>query len=166
MEWEKKKPTLKCNHCVCKELVEIQKAQEIVENRKPEKSDCTLGDGEHQKLDTVPFILQTPYGNPFFTFGDVGAGDCFITVFFKVISINHDTCCAKLELLKPNKPITDPDTGSVEIDKVCDVDFVTKTSECITLSLKCFSAIKCLKPSFVKEEGEGKWEKEDYGVGD
>ncbi|MFC4323476.1 CotY/CotZ family spore coat protein [Litchfieldia salsa] len=138
--------------CICETLEKIKLAQEEAKEAKKSALHHCLKDLDENRLlyDTVPFILQTPYGHPYFTWGNFGDDDCFITVFFKVVDIDCENCCAKLQLLKPNKPIYDDDTGSVELDQICKVDYVTETKECVFVELKCYSAIKCLDPSFVQ----------------
>lgn len=135
-----------CHSCICAELERIQVAQE----RK--KEDCTFCslDEPQSTQDTIPILLQTPYGHPFFTWGDIGEPTCFVTIFFKVLSVDCKNQCVKLELLRPNHPLSDCDEA-FDPKRVCDIDYVEKTSECITLSLKCFAAVKCLKPILVKD---------------
>ncbi|MBR7553774.1 CotY/CotZ family spore coat protein [Allobacillus sp. GCM10007491] len=126
--------------CVCDTLLLIQKTQQKAKSM----SYC----GYNHRY--VPVVLQTPYGNPFVTFGSVGKKDCFLTVFFKVIRVDCENNCAQLELLRPNRSIVDEETGEVEWEKICQVEYVTKTSECITVKLGCYNAVKCLPYTFGK----------------
>jgi hypothetical protein len=140
----------KCKSCICEKLEEIAEAQDEVRNRKYD-STCSLNDIQsHRVHDTIPFILQTPYGHPYFTWGKVGTEHCFVTVFFSVVKVDCKENCAVLRLLKPNASLIDPDTDTVEPALICNVDFVTKTNECVLVDLSCFSALKCLSPSFIK----------------
>ncbi|MFK4998911.1 CotY/CotZ family spore coat protein [Bacillus sp. N9] len=82
--------------------------------------------------------------------GKIGEKGCFVTIFFKVVKVDCKNNCAVLQLLKPNKSIIDPDTDSVEISKICNVDYVKLTKECIQVDLNCYSAVKCISPDFVK----------------
>lgn len=142
-----------CKNCICEMLEDIVKAQqEVRSNHRGDNCTNPLSDIHHQPThDTIPFILQTPYGHPFFTWGNVGTDKCFVTVFFSVVKVDCEENCAVLKLLKPNASLIDPDTDSVEPALICNVDYVTKTDECVLVDLKCFSALKCLKPSFVKK---------------
>lgn len=136
--------------CLCEILEDIVEAQEEVKNRKYD-STCSLNDIKPQSFhDTIPLLLQTPYGNPYFTWGNVGLEDCFVTVFFSVEKVNCEKNCVVLRLLKPNASLIDPDTDTVEPALICNVDYVTKTKECVLVDLSCFSAIKCLSPNLVK----------------
>jgi hypothetical protein len=141
----------KCKSCICEKLEEIADVQDEVRNRKYD-SHCSLNDiHRHPVQDTIPFLLQTPYGHPYFTWGKVGTEHCFVTVFFSVVKVDCEENCAVLRLLKPNASLIDPDTDSVEPALICNVDYVTKTNECVLVDLSCFSALKCLSPSFIKK---------------
>ncbi|WP_236687143.1 CotY/CotZ family spore coat protein [Ornithinibacillus californiensis] len=142
----------KCRNCICEMLEDIREAQEEVRNRTEDKC-CSLNDMEQRPIhDTIPFLLQTPYGHPYFTWGKVGTEHCFVTVFFSVVKVDCEENCAVLRLLKPNASLIDPDTDSVEPALICNVDFVTKTNECVLVDLSCFSALKCLSPKFIKNK--------------
>lgn len=103
---------------------------------------------------TIPFILQTQKGDPFFTWGKVGKKNCFATIFFKVIKLDRETGCIKLRLLSPNKSVWDEDVNGIRLGRICEIDFVTETEESVTVDPTSFSAIKCFDPYFVKEEKE------------
>lgn len=144
-----------CNKCVCGVLSNILNQQL---ERKEENEACCSDSCYSQPMkikssffNTIPFILQTPYGQPFFTWGKIGECDCFVTVFFKVIEVDCKNNCAVLELLMPNVSIIDPDTCCVETANICDVDFVIPTKECIQVDLSCFTAVKCISPEFLSE---------------
>lgn len=144
-EHEKHESKCKCHSCVCeilKDLVEYQK-----ENLQGEI--CSL-QRHRESPDIIPFILQTPYGEPFFTIGNIGK-DCFVTIFFKVVKVDCEKNCAILKLLKPNRTIVDPETGCVELDKVCEVDYLIETNECVFVGLSCYNAIKLVDPKLVKK---------------
>ncbi|MFB4168635.1 CotY/CotZ family spore coat protein [Virgibacillus sp. JSM 102003] len=139
-----------CKSCICEVLSDILEQQR--ENKREWCGACSLKNVNKSVFkDTIPFILQTPYGHPFFTWGKVGTDDCFVTVFFKVIKVDCEKNCAVLKLLKPNVSIIDTDTDCVETSTICDVDYVTPTKECILVDLNCYSAVKCISPNFVKE---------------
>jgi Spore coat protein Z len=140
-----------CKSCICKQLEEIADVQDEVKNKKYD-STCSINDIRRETAhDTIPFILQTPFGNPYFTWGKVGTENCFVTVFFSVVKVDCKENCAVLQLLKPNASLIDPDTTTVEPALICEVDFVTQTNECVLVDLSCFSALKCLSPNFIKK---------------
>ncbi|WP_182199321.1 CotY/CotZ family spore coat protein [Paraliobacillus salinarum] len=140
-----------CKDCICEMLLDILEKQEAYQKSKV--NPCSLLNSDRLTLHaTVPFILQTPYGHPFFTWGHVGTDDCFITTFFRVIKVDCDQNCAVLQLLRPNVSIVDPETNCVEADSLCDVDFVTLTKECVLVDLSCYTSIKCISPEFVMKD--------------
>jgi hypothetical protein len=140
-----------CKNCVCELLSDIvenqRKHEEIACNPVSDLSPSCVSECG----DTVPVILQTPYGQPFFTWGKIGTDDCFVTIFFKVVKVDCEKNCAVMQLLKPNKSIIDPETECMETKMICDVDYVTPTKECILIKLNCYNAVKCISCSFVKK---------------
>jgi hypothetical protein len=141
----------KCKSCICDMLEDIVEAQKESRNRQYD-STCSLDDNSQRPIhNTIPFLLQTPYGHPYFTWGKVGTEDCFVTVFFSVVKVDCEENCAVLRLLKPNASLIDPDTDTVEPALICNVEFVTETNECVLVDLSCFSALKCLSLDFVKK---------------
>ena len=146
---DQKKEVCGCKKCICEVLSYILERQE--ENISNCSGSCFSRPITNPFSDIIPFILQTPYGQPFFTWGKIGENDCFVTVFFKVIKVDCKNNCAVLQLLKPNISIIDPDTRCVETANICDVDFVIPTKECIQVDLSCFTAVKFISPDFVKK---------------
>lgn len=139
-----------CNDCICDMLLDILAKQEAYQKLKV--NPCSLLNSDRSTFcEVIPFILQTPYGHPFFTWGHIGTDDCFVTTFFKVVKVDCDQNCAVLQLLRPNVSIVDPETSCVETDSLCDVDFVTPTRECVLVDLSCYTSIKCISPEFVKK---------------
>ncbi|RPF50696.1 CotY/CotZ family spore coat protein [Aquisalibacillus elongatus] len=136
----------KCVSCVCEVLDDLLKQQQ----RHGEDHCVQSLKSPKKHFDVIPFMLQTPYGHPFFTFGKVGSKHCFITVFFKVVKVDCHKNCAVLELLKPDRPIFDHETDCVEIDKICDVKELRRTGECVFVDLSCYSAVKLISPELVK----------------
>ncbi|WP_060679936.1 CotY/CotZ family spore coat protein [Virgibacillus halodenitrificans] len=138
-----------CKTCLCEVL------SEIVEREKENEEYNITCDLKRSKQpvcsDIIPFIIQTPYGHPFFTWGRIGTKQCFATVFFRVVKVDCKNNCAVLQLLKPNKSIIDEDTDCVENSSICEVDFVTQTKECVVVDLKCYSSVKFISPSFIKK---------------
>lgn len=114
------------------------------------RSTCKLIEAPAFK--TIPFILQTQKGEPFFTWAKAGKPDCFVTIFFKVNKMDLETGCVTLRLLRPNKCVWDDELNGVRFKRICEVDFVTESDEGVTIDPTNFSAIKCFDPAFVKEE--------------
>src|SRR5690554_15852 len=87
-----------CKSCICELLEDILEEQKC---RMMDDCNCSILQQEHHHRHTIPFLLQTPYGNPFYTWGKIGSDDCFVTVFFKVLKVDCKKNCAVLQLLKP-----------------------------------------------------------------
>ncbi|WP_299092998.1 CotY/CotZ family spore coat protein [uncultured Metabacillus sp.] len=103
---------------------------------------------------TIPFILQTQKGDPFFTWGKAETTNYFATVFFKIVKLEHDTGCATLGLLRPNLSIWDEELEHVKIGKIYEIAFVTETDEVVTIDPASYSAIKYFDPGMVVEENK------------
>ena len=144
----------KCEDCICKVLSDLLDVQKNKNNKK--EQDCSCTDSIHpkpvHKKEVIPFILQTPYGHPFFTWGNIGKDDCFATVFFTVLKVDCKKNCALLRLMKPNISMFDPETDCIESTKICEVKHVVPTKECILVKLNCYNAVKLTSPAFVKEQ--------------
>ncbi|MFC4320618.1 CotY/CotZ family spore coat protein [Litchfieldia salsa] len=133
-------------NCVCDAVQNIADLQDAVEDCCPTSCYENLLSPVANLGDTIPFMLTNKCGDLFKAFGNVGqleAGDCFETVFFRVETIRND-CCATLSLLQPTEAI-DCDCK----EKVCDVTGLEKTDYCIEVDLTCFCAIQCLSPRLV-----------------
>ena len=77
---------------------------------------------------------------------------CF-SIFFRVQNV-FDNCCATLQVLEPrgeNGRRIDlfDDHGKLRLDKVCDVERFEATGSCVTVDLKCFCGIQCIKDVFI-----------------
>ncbi|WP_330949539.1 CotY/CotZ family spore coat protein [Virgibacillus sp. MG-45] len=139
-----------CHPCICELLLDIVNKQRGISLHGEQL--CSLRQVNKRLMqNTVPIMLQTPYGNPFYTWGNIGSEDCFVTVFFKVVKVDCKKNCAVLQLLKPNISLIDEETDCVEDARICEVDAVTKTKECILVDLSCYSAVKCLSVDLVVE---------------
>ncbi|KKI89355.1 hypothetical protein WQ54_26110 [Bacillus sp. SA1-12] len=101
---------------------------------------------------TIPFILQTQKGDPFFTWGKAGTTSCFATIFFKIVKLEHETGCATLGLLRPNLSVWDDKLDGLRIGKIYEIAFITETDEVVTIDPTGYSAIKCFDPGLVVEE--------------
>ncbi|WP_194840928.1 CotY/CotZ family spore coat protein [Filobacillus milosensis] len=154
-EKDKKHHDIKCNctTCVCEVLEDILEQQRKNEELCDSIKSLKPSRNHHE---TIPFMLQTPYGHPFFTFGKIGTDKCFVTVFFRVVKVDCKKNCALLELLKPDKSIIDCETDCVEIDKICEVEILFRTGECIFIDLSCYSAVNIISPELVKKKHKHK----------
>ena len=143
----------KCSaeNCVCEAVENIHDLQNAIEEEGcPTSCFSNLLSPSRHLGDTIPFILYTSKSKPFVAFGNVGelqAGPCFSTVFFRVENI--DDCCATLRLLiafDDNRRVLD---FTEDKDKICDVCRLENTSFCIEVDLECFCAIECLNPQLI-----------------
>lgn len=77
---------------------------------------------------------------------------CF-SVFFRVQNI-FDNCCATLQVLQPldrrNNPVDIIKNNKVDLDALCRVENFAATNSCITVDLKCFCGIQCIKDVFIE----------------
>ena len=76
---------------------------------------------------------------------------CF-SVFFRVQNI-FDNCCASLQVLEPRdawgKKVNLFKHGKLDFDEICKVERFEATGSCITVDLKCFCGIQCIKDVFI-----------------
>lgn len=77
--------------------------------------------------------------------------NCF-SVFFRVQNI-FDNCCATLQVLEPRdedgRRVDILKNGKIDFDKLCDVENFEATDSCITVDLKCFCGVQCIKDVFI-----------------
>ncbi|WLV25338.1 CotY/CotZ family spore coat protein [Aciduricibacillus chroicocephali] len=141
-------------NCICKVLKNLLETQRKRKGEMDttESCTCSINRGTDQEKEPISFILQTPYGHPFFTWGKIGKKDCFATVFFTVEKVDCKENCALLRLMKPNKTIIDPDTECIESSSICGVDYVVPTKECVFIKLDCYSAVKLTSADFIKSK--------------
>ena len=135
--------------CVAEAVENINDLQDAVEEECPSSCYSNLLSPSHSLGDTVPFVLFTSKSKPFVAFGNVGevdAGPCFSTTFFRVEHISDH--CATLSLLiafDKDRHILD----FTDKDSVCDVFRLEKSKYCIEVDLDCFCAIECLNPRLI-----------------
>ena len=143
----------KCSaeNCVCEAVENIHDLQNAIEEEGcPTSCFSNLLSPSRHLGDTIPFIIYTSKSKPFVAFGNVGelqAGPCFSTVFFRVEDIKD--CCATLRLLiafDENRRVLD---FTEEKDKICDVFRLEKKNFCVEVDLECFCAIECLNPQLI-----------------
>ncbi|MDA1475887.1 CotY/CotZ family spore coat protein [Bacillus changyiensis] len=139
------------DNCVCEAVENIFELQNAIHDEGcPTSCFNNLLSPTRHFGDTIPFILYPAESKPFVAFGNVGelgAGPCFNTVFFRVEKIKG--CCATLRLLiafDENRHILD---FTDEKDKICDVFRLEKTNFCVECDLECFCAIECLNPQLI-----------------
>lgn len=140
------------DNCVCRVLRQLV----------PERAEaCTTGCFPNNvNNELTPFLLTNTAGTLHFAFGNIGAGpgtdpgDCFVTPFFAVVSVDNN-CCAVLELLQPNVDLL-AGAGAIcclPINAVCTVTDLTRTGICVNVDLRCFCQVNCLDPSLVVNNG-------------
>ncbi|WP_246031555.1 CotY/CotZ family spore coat protein [Salibacterium salarium] len=140
--------------CVCDTVAAIKKAQDEAEDNDSRNCrnrcfDSLLSPTSNNNgLDTIPFILQDKKGNYFSATGGIGTNDCFQTIFFRVQSIDKDSCCATLSMLLPDCDL-DFDKCCVDPTSLCDIEELERTRYCIEVDLDCFCSIQCLDPNLV-----------------
>jgi hypothetical protein len=73
--------------------------------------------------------------------------NCF-SVFFRVQNV-FDNCCATLEVLEPRdergRRVNLFKNGKLDLEEFCRVERFERTNSCITVDLKCFCGIQCVK---------------------
>ena len=125
-----------------------------------------------QRANTRVFMLLDEKGNPFKAMfkrrrrfddrndsgpsAELGGGrkenaTCF-SIFFRVQNV-FDNCCATLQVLEPRdfrgRRVDLFKGGKLDLDAVCDVENFEATGTCVTVDLKCFCAIQCVKDVFI-----------------
>jgi hypothetical protein len=139
------------NECVCDAVKAIKDAQDAVEDCPTSCYNNLLSPAV--KGDTIPFILKGCDGTPFHALGNVGKDSCFPSIWFRVEDIQG--CCATLRVLKPfdcQGPLNifDEEECCISIKKICKLERLKKTDQCIEVDLNCFCGIQCLDPKLVK----------------
>jgi spore coat protein Y len=148
-----------CHHdnCICEILNELLQEQLKLATQKF-KFIC-----EHDKVDTIPFILYTKEDSrPFEAHLHSGS-----TIFFKIIDIEEDYTTLRL--------LDGVDIDGYTTDDVEDLFALYKTGKCITIDCSCFLGIQPLPPKFVNRklpevnhgdgQGSGPHESGSFGKG-
>ncbi|MBE1556932.1 CotY/CotZ family spore coat protein [Sporosarcina limicola] len=124
------------------------------------------------RANTRVFMLLTDDGNPFKAMfrrerrhrehdrerevtavqsHDKDCNSCF-SVFFRVQNV-FDNCCATLQVLEPRnargRRVDIIKNGKIDFDALCEVERFEATGSCITVDLKCFCGIQCIKDVFI-----------------
>ncbi len=152
----KKDDVFGTSSCVCEVVRAIKDIQDSAEDNCECETNCfseplgsLVSPTKRSKADTRVFVLKTADGSPFHAFfrGD----DCAcVSIFFRVEEV-FDNCCAVLRVLAP---VTNTHSGretlditgpkGIDLGKICELDGFRRTSDCITVDLKCFCAVQCI----------------------
>lgn len=77
--------------------------------------------------------------------------NCF-SVFFRVQNV-FDNCCATLQVLEPRdergRRVDLFKNGKLDFDAICRVERFEATGSCVTVDLKCFCAVQCVRDVFI-----------------
>ncbi|MCZ2258978.1 CotY/CotZ family spore coat protein [Sporosarcina sp. G11-34] len=163
------------DNCICEVVRAIRRIQDIRDDLDCDdcRTDCfltplgSLVSPSRQRTNTRVFMLLNDEGDPFkamFNSRRRGRRDndrtaaaeqgknrdcnsCF-SVFFRVQNV-FDNCCATLQVLEPRdengRKVNLFKNGKLDFDAICDVERFEATGACITVDLKCFCAIQCVK---------------------
>jgi len=165
--------------CICEVVRAIKRVQDIREDFDCDdcRNDCfttplgSLVSPARNRANTRVFTLSTDDGDLFKAmfkrlrrrrdrdFNGLESSDkdhnhhagCF-SVFFRVQNV-FDNCCASLEVLEPRsedgKRLNLFKHGKLDFDELCKVERFEATGSCITVDLKCFCGIQCIRDVFI-----------------
>jgi hypothetical protein len=166
------------DNCICEVVRAIKRIQDIREDRDCDdcNTDCfltplgTLSPTRH-RANTRVFTLLTDDGDFFKAMfkrerrrdregilqnemereNEREHHNCF-SIFFRVSNV-FDNCCATLEVLEPRdergKKVKLFKDGKLDLDAVCEVERFEATGSCVTVDLKFFAGIQCIKDVFI-----------------
>ncbi|WNS75842.1 CotY/CotZ family spore coat protein [Bacillus sp. DTU_2020_1000418_1_SI_GHA_SEK_038] len=146
---------LEHKHCLCEALIELKNLQDILTNSSTKHFGALLS--KIAGTDTIPFLLikkDGPLSHRIMDTNEItGKHECFESTFFRLESIDKDTCCARISILRPMN-IKGELTNSF-----CDVMKLAKTSKCIEIDISCICAIQVLDTELLKRKivVEPKW---------
>ncbi|MCG7344629.1 spore coat protein CotZ [Sporosarcina sp. ACRSL] len=167
------------DNCICEVVRAIKRVQEIREDIDCDdcRTDCfltplgSLVSPSRQRANTRVFMLLDEKGNPFKAmFRRIRRREfeedenrtasekdrresvtCF-SIFFRVQNV-FDNCCATLQVLEPldrrGRRVDLFKGGKLDLDAVCQVENFRATGSCVTVDLKCFCGIQCVKDVFI-----------------
>lgn len=165
------------DNCICEVVRAIKRVQDIRDDLDCDdcRTDCfltplgSLVSPARQRANTRVFMLLDEKGNPFkamfkrrrrFEMNDSAPASeqgrhecatCF-SIFFRVQNI-FDNCCATIQVLEPRdargRKVDLFKDGKLDLDAVCEVENFEATGTCVTVDLKCFCAIQCVKDVFI-----------------
>ncbi|MGR5986050.1 CotY/CotZ family spore coat protein [Bacillus cytotoxicus] len=135
------------SNCVCNVVRFIHELQECA------TTTCSTGcevpflgpNNDARVANTRPFVLFTKSGTPFEAFAPSGSITSRLSPIFRVESVDDD-CCAVLRVLAVFVG-GEPDTSDNPICTFLNVPNASlrATTACITVDLKCFCGIQCLR---------------------
>jgi len=165
------------DNCICEVVRAIRRIQDIRDDRDCDdcRTDCfltplgSLVSPSRQRANTRVFMLMNDEGDPFKAmFNNRRRRDndrnlsteqgkerecesCF-SVFFRVQNV-FDNCCATLQVLEPRdrngRRVNLFKHGKLDFDAICEVERFEATGSCVTVDLKCFCAIQCVRDVFI-----------------
>lgn len=165
------------DNCICEVVRAIKRVQDIRDEIDCDdcRTDCfltplgSLVSPTRQRANTRVFMLLDEKGNPFkalfkrnrrfaetadTTTSEQGHKECAtcFSIFFRVQNI-FDNCCATLQVLEPRdargRRVDLFKHGKLDLDAVCEVERFTATGTCVTVDLKCFCGVQCVKDVFI-----------------
>ncbi|WP_432357726.1 CotY/CotZ family spore coat protein [Sporosarcina sp. UB5] len=165
------------DNCICEVVRAIKRVQDIRDDLDCDdcRTDCfltplgSLVSPARQRANTRVFMLLDEKGNPFKAMfkrrrrfdetdlapaSEQGRRDCAtcFSIFFRVQNI-FDNCCATIQVLEPRdsrgRKVDLFKGGKLDLDAVCEVENFEATGTCVTVDLKCFCAIQCVKDVFI-----------------
>lgn len=143
------------NHCICEALIELKTLQDLLTNSSTKYFGALLS--KIAGIDTIPFLLIKKDGPLSHIVMDInektGKQECFESTFFRLESIDTDTCCARISILRPM------DIKGEHTNSLCNVMKLVKTSACIEIDLSCICAIQTIDTELMKRKIviEPKW---------
>lgn len=142
-------------HCICEALLELKAVQDLLTNSSTKYFGTLLS--KIAGVDTIPIILLTKEGPLSHIVMDInentGKQECFESTFFRLESIDLDTCCARITILRPL------DIKGEHTNSICHVMRLVKTSTCTEIDLSCIYAIQTIDTELIKRRIiiEPKW---------
>jgi hypothetical protein len=132
--------------CICDALFELKKLQDYINHSETPYFGKLLS--TLVGVDTIPFTLFRKDGPMFLTGCDSKekgkAEFCFTTSYFRLEKLDVDTCCATVSLLRPL------DIYGEDVESMCEVTKLIKTSTCVEIDLDCICAIQCVDVDLLK----------------
>ncbi|MCG3089671.1 CotY/CotZ family spore coat protein [Sporosarcina cyprini] len=164
------------DNCICEVVRAIKRVQDIREDIDCDdcRTDCfltplgSLVSPARQRANTRVFMLLDDEGNPFKALFNRrrihrenetaneqnkvrDCASCF-SIFFRVQNV-FDNCCATLQVLEPRdargRAVDLFKHGKLDLDAVCDAVRFEATGSCVTVDLKCFCGIQCVRDVFI-----------------
>ncbi|MGM0750715.1 MAG: CotY/CotZ family spore coat protein [Bacillota bacterium] len=140
MEKESGMPNAKC---ICTALNELKKLQDYINHSETPYFGKLLS--ILVGVDTIPFTLFKKDGPLIITGCEKEkAEECFTTSYFRLEKLDEDTCCATVSLLRPL------DIYGEDVESMCEVMKLIKTSTCVEIDLDCICAIQCVDLALLK----------------